>query len=85
MIDLEVGLSQNPHIFTWTHVFQGIDLIVNALVVYLMFTFTTQTYRKCCGICEGCVEACCLRCMLSFNAKDGDQGNTQQYANLVLR
>eukprot|EP01084_Bolivina_argentea_P316418 548466_1 len=84
MIDLELLLSQNEHIPTWTVVFQGIDLIVNALVVYLMFTFTTYSYRKCCGICDKCVETCCLRCMLSFNANDENQADTQQYATLVL-
>ena len=90
IVDISAGISKNIHIYTWTHVFLGVDIIVNSTVLYLMFTFTTREYNKFCRCCHGCMEKCCINCMLKCGGNKGggvsggQSGDSQQYANLIL-
>jgi len=61
----------------------GGDLLVNALVIYLLFPINTALYDLCCGCCHKCCQGCCVQCVYA-NVKGQTDKDKQQLIELIL-
>merc|ERR1712083_219354 len=71
--------------------FVGLDSLVNAVCLFLLFEFNQNQYYRLCGACHDVIEKCCVRCAVSqfFATMDDGDDDADLEANdvrdLILR
>jgi hypothetical protein len=77
--------------YTWTIAVQGIDNVVNAVVVCLLFEFSSPWYRKLCAYPKKWFESCYLQRLMkekiimdSINMGSGPGNKQQEYEKLLF-
>ena len=61
------------------------DLLVNALMVYLLFPMNTKQYNMCCKLCHGCCRKCCMNCVYAnMKRNNATSKNKEEFMELIL-
>ena len=76
------------------YLFVGLDSLVNAWCLYLLFDFNEEYYIKLCDCGHSLIEKCCIRCVIgkiagiddcADNDEDGTDKEPIDYEDLILR
>jgi len=86
IVDFELKLGASSHLFPVAQVCWALDLLINAVAVYLLFEHSTTLYHALCGRCHGICETLCV-CMIYRRSKDsiGRVHHRNDFSDLILK
>lgn len=67
-------------VYTWT----AIDILVNSITLYFMFSFNNDQYNKCCSKCHGCCGQICISWIFNQYKNTLSLKDRQQYEAFIL-